>query len=90
MERFIQRLLDLHHVYHWCRLISLREVDLVEIVDIAVLGVVGKKMVQGIPSGRGVVGVERYALSRVAVITKSSSCHLERCARAGCSALVAW
>ena len=44
-ERVIQKLLDLHHVYHWRRLVSLREVDLVEVVDVVALGVVGEKMV---------------------------------------------
>ena len=48
MERFIRKLSDLHHVYRWRRLVSLREVDLVEVVDVATLGVVGEKMVQGI------------------------------------------
>ena len=48
MERFIRKLSDLHHVYRWRRLVSLREVNLVEVVDVAALGVVGKKMVQGI------------------------------------------
>ena len=48
MECFIRKLLDLHHVYRWCRLVSLKEVDLVEVIDVAALGVVGEKMVQGI------------------------------------------
>ena len=52
MERVIQKLPDLHHVYRWRRLVGLREVDLVEVVDIVVLGVVGKKMVQGVPIDR--------------------------------------
>jgi len=38
----------LHHVYHWRRLVGLKEVDLIEVIDTAMLGVVGKKMVQGI------------------------------------------
>ena len=45
MERFIRKLPDLYHVYRWCRLVSLREVDLVEVIDVAVLGVVGEKKV---------------------------------------------
>ena len=48
MERFIRKLPDLHHVYHWRRLVSIREVDLVEVIDIAALGVVGEKMVHGV------------------------------------------
>ena len=40
--------LDLHHVYHWRRLVGLREVDLIEVIDVAVLDVVGKKMVHGV------------------------------------------
>ena len=48
MERVIQKLPDLHHVYRWRRLVGLREVDLVEVVDVAALSVVDKKMVQGI------------------------------------------
>ena len=48
MEHFIQKIcLDLHHVYHWRRLVGLREVDLIEVIDATVLGVVGEKMVQG-------------------------------------------
>ena len=50
MECFIQKLLDLHHVYRWRRLVGLREVDLVEVIDIAMLGVVSEKMVQGVPT----------------------------------------
>ena len=50
MERFIRKLLDLHHVYRWRRLVGLREVDLVEVIDVATLGVVGEKMVQGVPT----------------------------------------
>ena len=38
----------LHHVYHWRKLVGLREIDLVEVVDVAALGVVDKKMVQGV------------------------------------------
>ena len=42
MECVIQKIYsDLHHVYHWRRLVSLREVDLIEVVDMAALGVVG-------------------------------------------------
>ena len=45
MEHFIRKLPDLHHVYRWRKLVGLKEVDLVEVVDVAALGVVGKKMV---------------------------------------------
>ena len=38
----------MHHVYHWCWLAGLREVDLIEVVDVAALGMVGKKMVHGV------------------------------------------
>ena len=48
MERVIQKLSDLHHVYRWRRPVSLREVDLVEVIDMAVLGVVDKEMVHGV------------------------------------------
>ena len=49
MEHFIEKIcLDLHHVYHWCRLVGLREVDLIEVVDMAALSVVGEKMVHDI------------------------------------------
>ena len=49
MEHVIQKIcLDLHHVYHWRRLVGLREVDLIEVVDVATLGVVGEKMVHDI------------------------------------------
>ena len=49
MERVIRKICsDLHHVYHWCRLVGLREIDLIEVVDVATLGVVGKKMVHNI------------------------------------------
>ena len=48
MEHFIRKLLDLHHVYHWRRLVGLKEVDLIEVVDVATLGVVGEKMVHDI------------------------------------------
>ena len=49
VERFIRELSDLHHVHHWHRLVGLSEVDLVEVVDVAVLGVVGEKVVHGVP-----------------------------------------
>ena len=39
---------DLHHVYHWRRLVGLREVGLIEVVDMAKLGMVGEKMVHGV------------------------------------------
>ena len=49
MEHVIQKIcLDLHHVYHWRRLVGLREVDLIEVVDVAALGVVSEKMVHGV------------------------------------------
>ena len=49
LERVIQRVRsDLHHVYHWRRLIGLKEVDLIEVVDAATLSVVGEKMVHGV------------------------------------------
>ena len=44
-ERVIWKLPDLHHVYHWRSLVGLREVDLVEVIDVATLGVVCDKMV---------------------------------------------
>ena len=44
MERVIRKVcLDLHHVYHWLRLVGLKEVDLIEVVDAAALGVVDEK-----------------------------------------------
>ena len=43
---------DLHHVYHWHRLVSLREVDLIEVVDVAALSVVSEKMVHGVLTDR--------------------------------------
>ena len=49
MEHVIRKLLDLHHVYHWRRLVGLREVNLVEVIDVVTLGVVGEKMVHGVP-----------------------------------------
>ena len=49
MERVIRKVcLDLHHVYHWCRLVGLKEVDLIEVIDAAMLGVVGEKMVHSV------------------------------------------
>ena len=48
MERVIRKICsDLHHVYHWRRLVGLKEVDLIEVVDVATLSVVGDKMVHG-------------------------------------------
>ena len=38
----------MHHVYHLRRLVGLKEVDLIEVVDVAALGVVGKKMVHSV------------------------------------------
>ena len=43
---------DLHLVYHWRRLVDLKKVDLIEVVDVAVIGVVGKKMVHGVLTDR--------------------------------------
>ena len=49
MERIIRKICsDLHHVYHWRRLVDLKEVDLIEVIDVAALGVVSKKMVHGV------------------------------------------
>ena len=49
MERVIQKIYsDLHHVYHWRRLVGLKEVDLIEVGDLTMLGVVGEKMVHGV------------------------------------------
>ena len=49
MERVIRKICsDLHHIYHWRRLVGLKEVDLIEVVDAAALGVVGEKMVHGV------------------------------------------
>ena len=51
MERVIRKIcLDLRHVYRWRRPVGLREVDLIEVVDVATLGVVDEKMVHGIPT----------------------------------------
>jgi len=48
VEHVIRKIyLDLHHVYHYRRLVGLREVDLIEVIDVATLDVVGKKMVHG-------------------------------------------
>ena len=38
----------MHHVCHWRRLVDLKEVDLIEVVDVAALGVVSEKMVHGV------------------------------------------
>ena len=49
MERVIQKICsDLHHVYHWRRLVGLKEVDLIEVIDAATLSMVSKKMVHGV------------------------------------------
>ena len=49
MEHVIRKICsDLHHVYHWRRLVGLKEVDLIEVVDAASLGVVGEKMVHDV------------------------------------------
>ena len=49
MERVIRKICsDLHYVYHWRRLVDLKEVDLIEVVDVAMPGVVGEKMVHGV------------------------------------------
>ena len=48
MERVIRKLPDLHHVYHWHRLVGLREVDLIEVIDVATLSMVSEKMVDDV------------------------------------------
>ena len=49
MERIIRKIYSyLHHVYHWRRLVGLKEVDLIEVVDVAALSVVGETMVHGV------------------------------------------
>ena len=49
MEHVIQKICsDLHHVYHWRRLVGLKEVNLIEVVDVATLSVVGEKMVHDV------------------------------------------
>ena len=49
MERVIQKICsDLHHVYHWRKLVGLKEVDQIEVIDVAALSVVGEKMVHDI------------------------------------------
>jgi len=48
VECFVRMLLDLHHVHRWCRLVGLREIDLVEVVDMAALGVVDEEMVHDV------------------------------------------
>ena len=49
MEHIIRKIYsDLHHVYHWCRLVGLKEVDLIEVIDVVALGVFSEKMVHGI------------------------------------------
>ena len=49
MECVIRKIYsDLHHVYHWRRLVGLREVDLIEVIDVATLDMVSEKMVHGI------------------------------------------
>ena len=48
MEHVIWKLPNLHHVYHWRRLVGLREIDLIEVVDVAVHGVVSEKMVHNV------------------------------------------
>ena len=53
LERVIRKVcLDLHHAYHLCRLVGLKEVDLIEVVDVAVLDVVSEKMVHGVLTDR--------------------------------------
>ena len=53
MERVIRKVCsNLHHVYHWRRLVGLKEVDLIEVIDAAVLGVVGEKMVHDVLTDR--------------------------------------
>ena len=49
LEHVIQKVYsDLHHVYHWRRLVGLREVDLIEVVDVAALVMVGENMVHSV------------------------------------------
>ena len=49
MEHVIQKICsDLHHVYHWHRLVGLKEVDLIEVIDVAMLGMVYEKMVHDV------------------------------------------
>ena len=49
MEHVIWKIYsDLHHVCHWGRLVGLKEVDLIEVIDVAMLGVVSEKMVHGV------------------------------------------
>ena len=53
MERVIQKIYsDLHHIYHWRRLVGLREVNMIEVIDVAALDVVSEKMVHGVPTDR--------------------------------------
>ena len=43
-----RRSVRMHHVYHWGKLVGLKEVDLIEVIDVAMLCVVGEKMVYGV------------------------------------------
>ena len=53
MEHVIRKIyLDLHHVYHWRRPANLKEVDLIEVGDLTMLGVVDKKMMHGVLTDR--------------------------------------
>ena len=53
MERVIRKIcLDLHHVYHRRRLVSLKEVDLIEVVDVVALDMVSEKMVHDVLTDR--------------------------------------
>ena len=50
MKRVIRKIcLDLHHVYHWRRLVILKEFNMIEVVDVATLSVANEKMVHDIP-----------------------------------------
>jgi len=49
MERVIQKIYsDLHHIYHWRRLVGLREVNMIEVINVAALGMVNEKMMHDI------------------------------------------
>jgi len=49
VEHFVRKICsNLHHVYHSGKLVGLKEVDLIEVINAATLCVVGEKMVHGI------------------------------------------
>ena len=53
VEHFVRKIYsELHHVYHWGRLVGVKEVDLIEVVDAAALDVVGEKMVHSVLTDR--------------------------------------